>query len=95
MTSAWRARPLSSMPAARLSAATKPGAGRADVERLGVAQAERVRDERRRVRHDLVGGRRGDEDEVDLLERDRRGAVECLPGRRGSARSVSRSSGRA
>jgi len=49
----------------------------ADVEGLRVREPERVRDERGGVGHDLVGGRRGDEDEVDLLERDA-GAVERL-----------------
>ena len=59
------------------------GAGRADVERLGVAEAERVGDERRRVGHDLVGRGRGDEDEVDLLQRAR--PIDRGPaGRRGS-----------
>ncbi len=52
------------------------GAGRADVEGLGVMEAERVRDERRGVRHHLVGRRRRDEDEVDLLERDLGRAIE-------------------
>ena len=65
------------------------GAGGADVERLGVVQAERVRDERRGVGHDLVGGRRRDEDEVDLVERRSGRAVErCAAGRGRRGRSA-------
>ena len=65
ITSTRSARPVSIWAAPTDSADEPAGARGADVERAD-ADAERVGDERRRVRRDLVGGHRRDQHEVDV-----------------------------
>ena len=70
ITSTHCARPASICAGTDRERGQEAGARRADVERARADRAELVRDERRRVRHDLVRGGRGDQHEVDLLGRD-------------------------
>ena len=66
ITTTHRARPASICAGADRQRRQEARAGRADVERAGPGRAERVGHQRRGAGHQLVGGGRGDDHQVDV-----------------------------